>query len=95
MSTFSTNSIIISIKNEKLYRTPKSIVGSLLISWGVLSGHFQSDGTFKTTKFYRNHQIFVMVFMWSFVIRYAISIFSIKPMLISIILETCLSPSIQ
>ena len=92
---YSTNSFITYIKNEKLYRTPKTNVDSLLISWGVISGHFQSDGTFKTTKLYHNYQIFVMVFIWCLAIRYAFSIFFNETNTYIPFLETCLLHSIQ
>jgi hypothetical protein len=70
--------------DSKLYSTsaktgtsipPLIEVDSLLISWGLLSGHYQNDGTIQTTKWSRFHQLFTKVFVWFMLIRSVLSIF--------------------
>jgi hypothetical protein len=70
--------------DSKLYSTsaksetsipPLIEVDSLLISWGLLSGHYQNDGTIHTTKWSRFHQLFTIVFMWVMLIRSVLCIF--------------------
>ena len=70
--------------NSKLYSTsaktgtsipPLIEVDSLLISWGLLSGHYQNDGTIQTTKWSRFHQLFTIVFLWFMLIRSVLTIF--------------------
>jgi hypothetical protein len=50
-------------------------VDSLLISWGLLSGHYQNDGTIQTTKWSRFHHLFAIVFLWFMLIRSVLSFF--------------------
>ncbi len=70
--------------NSKLYSTsaktgtsipPLIEVDSLLMSWGLLSGHYQNDGTIQTTKWSRFHQLFTKVFLWFMLIRSVLYIF--------------------
>jgi len=50
-------------------------IDSLLMSWGLLSGHYQNDGTIQTTKWSRFHQLFTIVFLWFMLIRSVLPIF--------------------
>ena len=50
-------------------------VDSLLKSWGLLSGHYQNDGTIQTTKWSRFHQLFKIAFLWYILILFTVSIF--------------------
>jgi hypothetical protein len=50
-------------------------VDSSLMSWGLLSGHYQFDGTIQTTKWSRFHQLFTIVFLLFMLIRSVLSIF--------------------
>jgi hypothetical protein len=70
--------------DSKLYSTssnagtslpPHIEVDSLLISWGLLSGHYKNDDTIQTTKWSRFHQLFTVVFLWLMLIRSVLSIF--------------------
>jgi len=71
---FNSKLFSISAKTEASH-PPLIEVDSLLMSWGLLSGHYQNDGTIQTTKWSRFHQLFTIVFMWFMLIRSALSIF--------------------
>jgi hypothetical protein len=54
---------------------PNIEIDSLLMSWGLLSGHYQNDGTIQTTKWSRFHQLFTIVFLWFMLISSVLYIF--------------------
>jgi hypothetical protein len=68
--------LIIAVKPTTGTTPPPNIeIDSLLISWGLISGHYENDDNIQTRQWSRFHQLFTIAFLWYILIRFIVSIF--------------------